>query len=284
MVWLMTALSLFHPHLKLRKLSQPAYRLTMQMAVVIGFVASYSMNRWVIKNGLKEAMSGKRCGGVQSVTHRSARRPTCDWSTALQRSEGRKEKDRKARGDTALKRTGLKLHFFLSLPCLAALTFGAGSAVAQGTALVGNKAQDANTVTIISTQYGVLPEYRITVSSSGQIMSTMQPRHRRKAIVREDQMTVYNRQQFFHHLTRASPLNALPIRTGRRPTAGRPGRRSSTMAPVTAVNLPGPQIYVQYHRQQTPNLRMASSSTGKLLYADVTKIMEVLRMPIPDYP
>ena len=66
--------------------------------------------------------------------------------------------------------------------------------------------------------------------------------------------------------------------------AGRRGRRSSSTVPVTVANLPGPQIYVQYHRQQTPNLRMVSSSAGKMLYGDVTKIMAVLRMPIPDYP
>ena len=194
-----------------------------------------------------------------------------------------------------MKRIGLKLYFSLSLPCLAALTFGAGSAAAQGTALAGNKAQgantlagnkaqDANTVTIISTQYGVLPEYRITVGSGGQITATMQPRYRRKAIVREDQLTAFNRQQLFHDLTKASPLNALPIGTGQRSMAGRRGRRRSSTAPVAAANLPGPQIYVQYHRQQTPNLRMVSSSTGKMLYEDVTKIMEKLRMPIPDYP
>ena len=88
-----------------------------------------------------------------------------------------------------MKRIGLKLYFSLSLPCLAALTFGASSAAAQGAApassqaqgantvagsqaqdantLAGSQAQDANAVTIISTQYRALPEYRITVGSGG---------------------------------------------------------------------------------------------------------------------
>lgn len=126
--------------------------------------------------------------------------------------------------------------------------------VAQGTVLVGNKAQDANTVTIISTQYGMLPEYRIPVSPSRQITSTIQPLCRGTAILRENRMTVFNRQQFFPDLTRAGSLNALPTGAGQHSMAGRPGRR---------------------RRQQTPDLRMVSSSTGRLLHGDATKIMWV---------
>lgn len=35
---------------------QPAYWLMMQIAMVLGFLTSYPMNRWLIRRGLKEAM------------------------------------------------------------------------------------------------------------------------------------------------------------------------------------------------------------------------------------
>lgn len=41
------------PHLKP---TQPEYWLLMQMGMVLGFMTSYPMNRWLIRRGLKEAM------------------------------------------------------------------------------------------------------------------------------------------------------------------------------------------------------------------------------------
>ena len=166
----------------------------------------------------------------------------------------------------------------VSLACLVALPFGAGPVRAQGTRAA------AQSVTIINTGVGRVPGYRIIVSPDGHIQAIMQPRHRDKPIVRTDQMTALNRQAFFRDLRKVGALNALPVGTGRGTTGNRRGQRTQFRPSGAAGYLPGPQVYVLYRGQQTPNLRAAGSSTGKVLYEDVTKIMAVLRMPIPDYP
>ncbi len=165
----------------------------------------------------------------------------------------------------------------LSLVCLAASPFGAGPVRAQGTGA-------AQPVTIINTGVGRIPGYRITVSPDGHLQVIMQPLHRAKPIVRTDQMTSLNRKQFFRDLNKAGALNALPVGMGRGTTGNRRGRRAQPKPLGMARYLPGPQVYVLYRGQQTPNLRAVGSHTGKVLYGDVTKIMAVLRMPIPDYP
>ena len=173
---------------------------------------------------------------------------------------------------------GLKIYVSCVLLCLVVLAFAAGSASAQ------DRAAATDTVDVISTRSGVLPGYRITVSPSGQIASTLQPRYREKAIVRKDQMTPSNREQFFRDLSKASPLGSLPVGPARRIAGVRRGRRGQNRPPRPTASLPGPQIYVLYHGQHTPNLRVVGSGTGKALYQDVKKIMQVLRLPIPDYP
>ncbi len=170
----------------------------------------------------------------------------------------------------------LKLCLPLSLSCLAVLSIGAGPACAQ----IG--ISPANSVTIINTGYGALPGYRITVAQDGHLSSAMQPRFRAKPIVRTDQMTTLNRQEFFRDLRKAEPLNALSTGANPRGRKGRRGRR--TMAQGMAVNVPGPGVYILYRRQRTPNLRAVGSAAGKALYQDVKKIMQVLRLPIADVP
>ena len=170
----------------------------------------------------------------------------------------------------------LNLCLPLSLSCLAALSVGTGPACAQ------TGVTPADSVTIINTGYGALPGYRITVGRDGHISSAMQPRLRATAIVRSDQMTALNRQEFFRDLSKAGPLSALPTGTGQRAMIGRRGRR--TMVPSMTVNVPGPQVFVLYRGQRTPNLRAAGSYAGKTLYQDVKKIMQVLRLPIPNVP
>ena len=97
-------------------------------------------------------------------------------------------------------------------------------------------------------------------------------------------MTAYNRQQFFADLAKASPLNALAAPTSSSAPTDRRGRRSRNSKPLKPAYLTGPQIYVVYKGQTTPNLRVASSPAGKELYQDVRKIIGVLRLPIPNYP
>ncbi len=173
---------------------------------------------------------------------------------------------------------GLEFCLPLSLACFAAVTFGAGPVRAQG----GDSA--AQSVTIINTGGPIIPGYRITVGPEGQLSSTLQPRNGAKAIVRTDQMTSLNRHRFFRDLTKAGPLNALPVGTGQGMTGSRRGRRNRAMPQNMAGSLSGPQVYVLYRGRQTPNLRAAGSSAGKAIYQDVKQIMNVLRMPIPDYP
>lgn len=171
------------------------------------------------------------------------------------------------------------LCFHLSLACLAAVTIGGGPSRAQT-----NSAAASQSVTIINTGYGLLPGYRITVSPSGQLSGTMQPRYRARPIVRTDQMIAANRKRFFSDLAKAGPLNALPMGRGQAPAGNRRGRRAQNSPPIPVGSLAGPQVFVLYRGQQTPNLRAAGSSTGQAIYQDVKQIMQVLRLPIPDYP
>lgn len=189
----------------------------------------------------------------------------------------------KMSGVTASNQLCLRPCCLILLSCLAALTLGAGSVIAQGTAKA-NTARDGETATIISTQYGSLPPYRITVSPSGEITSTIQAHGRVKALVRTDQMTAFNQHRFFRDLAKAGRLNTLPVGIGQVPAPNRRGRRRQYRPSAGMVSLPGPQIYVLYQGQHTPNLRLASSNAGQVLYQDVRKIMQVLRMPVPNYP
>lgn len=54
-VWMALVYFVFFPGPHLKP-DQPVYWLMMQIAMVIGFVTAYPMNRWLIRKGLKEAM------------------------------------------------------------------------------------------------------------------------------------------------------------------------------------------------------------------------------------
>ncbi len=116
--------------------------------------------------------------------------------------------------------------------------------------------------TIISTGDRLTPGYRVTVSPSGVIASALVPRGGRRAIRRTDRMIAVNRQRFFADLATSSPISAVP----------------------TGASSSAPEIFVRYRGRLSPNLRAASSTSGRALYQDVKQILQVLRLPIPDQP
>ena len=117
-------------------------------------------------------------------------------------------------------------------------------------------------VVIINTGDRFTPGYRVTVEPNGALASTLVPRGQRKPIRRTDRMIAVNRQRFFADLASAAPLNQLPAE-----------RRG-----------PAPKIFIRYQGQLSSNLRAASRPAGRTLYQDVKKILQVLRLPIPNAP
>ena len=148
--------------------------------------------------------------------------------------------------------------------------------------------QSAGQVVIINTGDRVTPGYRVTVGPHGSLTGVLTPTGRHTPIRRTDRMIAVNRQRFFADLAQAEPLANLPAggtaapqapRSGRR---GRGGRRQGTPGTPTVSSLP--QVFVRYNGQQSPNLRTAGSTSGRMLYQDVKQILQVLRLPIPDVP
>ncbi len=169
-----------------------------------------------------------------------------------------------------------------------ALIFGAALLLALPLAS-GAAPPAADQVVIINTGDRLTPGYQVTVGPHGSLTSVLVPSGQRTPIRRTDRMIAANRQRFFADLAGAAPLSNLPTGSvaasgsGRR---GRGGRRGGTSSPsITAAGVnPLPQVFVRYKGRQSPNLRAASSQSGRVLYQDVKQILQVLRLPIPDVP
>ncbi len=120
----------------------------------------------------------------------------------------------------------------------------------------------AGEVVIINTGDRLTPGYRVTVEPNGALASALVPTGGRKPIRRTNKMIAVNRRRFFADLASAGPLNSLQ------------GAGTGS----------APAVYVRYHGQLSPNLRTASSQNGQVLYQDVKQILQVLRLPVPDFP
>ena len=160
---------------------------------------------------------------------------------------------------------------------LAALSLGAPGMAAPPAA---NETPAATgSILILNTGDAYVPGYRITVGPNGELTSASFPRNGGPTIRRRDQMTPANHQRLLADLAKAAPVNALPI--GKAAPAGRRRRRVPPPPPAQAC---GAQVFVIYQKRESPNLRIAASGTGKILYQDIKQIMQVLRMPTPNVP
>ena len=150
----------------------------------------------------------------------------------------------------------------LALGAVLALPFSAISASVAAS-------HGAGEVVIVNTGDRLTPGYRATVGPTGRLTAVLNPIRGQKPIRRTNSMIPATRQRFFADLAKAEPLNRLSVGA----TAFRGGARIS-----------GPQVFVRFHGQQSPNLRDAQSASGRDLYQDVKQILQVLRLPIPDVP
>jgi antitoxin (DNA-binding transcriptional repressor) of toxin-antitoxin stability system len=146
------------------------------------------------------------------------------------------------------------------------------------------RAPRTSDVIIVNTGDRLTPGYQATVAPDGTLTAVLIPYRSRKPIHRTDKMLAVTRQRFFADLAKAEPLNRLP--TGAVPYGGRMGRRGGRgrqpmvrMAPIT-----GPQVFIRYQGQQSPNLRQVQSAPGQVLYEDIKQILHILRLPIPNIP
>jgi len=146
--------------------------------------------------------------------------------------------------------------------------------------------RSAGQVVIVNTGDRLTPGYRVTVGPGGSLTAVIVPTGRQAPIRQTDRMIAVNRQRFFADLASAEPLASLP--TGSLSTASaRRGRRRRGTPQASAVGArvnPYPQVFVRYQGRQSPNLRTASSQSGRVLYQDVKQILQVLRLPIPNVP
>ncbi len=133
---------------------------------------------------------------------------------------------------------------------------------------------DTDFAYIINSGSGRILGYRIYVGAGGRVQSAVTLRSGGTRDRRRGRLIPAQTRRFFGDLKAALPLSQL--HTGRMEMQNGQG--------MSRDDAPGIHIYLNYHGQQSPDLRQVSSASGMQIYQDVKHIMEVLRQPIPNVP
>jgi len=123
---------------------------------------------------------------------------------------------------------------------------------------------------IVNTGNIDVPGYRVFIGSNGRLSAIYLLRGGRRGGKRVGSLTPKVTRRIFVDLAQAVPVNALP--------------QYDAQQMNSAADAPGIHIYIFYHGHQSPDLRLAASSTGKTLYQDVKQAIQAVRLPVPNTP